>query len=361
MPERTPLYDAAATQGATFAEDAGWLLPRHFGDSASEYRNACSRAAVFDRSHHGKIAVTGKDALLFLHNLCTQDVKALPVGAGREAFLANARARVLAHVFAFRLPPEEPPTVWLDTGSGTGAAVFQHLDRHLISEPVELADRTRSFAQLHLCGPEAEAVLARSLGSPVALFAELQHEQRRVEGGDPVQVRRHELLRLPGYDLVCPAAGAEKLWQALLASGAVPAGLEAYEVLRVEAGMPAYGAELDAERFLVEVGRTAQAISYNKGCYLGQEPVVMARDRGHVNRALLGLTLTAGGPVARGAKVFRAGQEVGQVTSSVYSMRLGKPIALAYIRRGHQEPGTAVEVEAEGGRRPAVVAPLPLV
>jgi folate-binding protein YgfZ len=140
----------------------------------------------------------------------------------------------------------------------------------------------------------------------------------------------------------------------------VPAGREAFEVLRVEAGVPLYGAEMNEDRFVVEVGRTPQAISYSKGCYLGQEPIVMARDRGHVNRTLLGLTLPEGGTVPAGAKVWRGEQEVGQVTSSVFSPRLGKAVALAYLRRGHQEPGTAVEVEADGGRRPAVVTPLPL-
>src|SRR3954463_15534227 len=104
----------------------------------------------------------------------------------------------------------------------------------------------------------------------------------------------------------------------------------------------------------MEVGRTKQAICYTKGCFLGQEPIVRARDIGHVNRTLLGVKIAGNDVVVRGARLFRDGQEVGQITSSARSPRLGV-IGLAYIRRGSQEPGTVLEVEAEGGRRSAEV------
>ena len=189
----------------------------------------------------------------------------------------------------------------------------------------------------------------------------------------PFAVCRHDLLGLPGFDLFCPTAvlseavwerltpagatWAEVLWNRLAEAGATPAGREAFEMLRVEAGTPAFGPEIDENTFVPEVGRARQAISYTKGCYLGQEPIVMARDRGQVNRTLLGLKLT-GGPAPHGSLVYRDDKEVGRVTSCVQSPRFGT-IALAYIRRGSQEPGTAVEVEAEGARRPAVVSALP--
>jgi glycine cleavage system aminomethyltransferase T len=115
---------------------------------------------------------------------------------------------------------------------------------------------------------------------------------------------------------------------------------------------------IDSPKFVPEVGRARQVICYTKECYLGQEPIVMARDRGQVNRTLLGLKLV-GDPAPHGSLVYRDGKEVGRVTSSLQSPRLGT-IALAYIRRGNQEAGTAVEVEGEGTRRPAVVSALPI-
>src|SRR5207247_5829951 len=126
-----------------------------------------------------------------------------------------------------------------------------------------------------------------------------------------------------GFSLICQSGVAAELTQSLTDAGAVLAGNQTFEVLRVEAGTPIYGADIDENRFVVEVGRTQQAISYTKGCYLGQEPIVMARDRGHVNRTLLGVKVAKGEVVARGARLFHEGNEVGQLTSSVVPPRFG--------------------------------------
>jgi folate-binding protein YgfZ len=356
MAEQTPLYDVTARAGAAFVEDAGYSVPAHFGDPAAEYNEARAGAVLFDLSPHGKVEVTGPDARSFLHNLSTNDVKNLPPGTGCEAFLTTARAKVVAYLTLWLLP-EDTPSFWLDLAPGTADKVLQHLDHFLISEQVEFADHTRAFAQVHLAGPRSRAVLDQALGGPLPELGPL-HLTRTTFNGTPCQVRRHDRLGLPGYDLVCPGTHAVAVWQRLAGAGAKPAGRQAYEALRVEAGTPRQGVDVDEETFAPEAGRTRQAISYTKGCYLGQEPIVMARDRGHVNRALMGLKL-AGGPVPHNSPLYREGKEVGRVTSSVVSPRLGTAIALAYVRRGHQEPGTALEVEAEGQRRAAEVAPLP--
>jgi folate-binding protein YgfZ len=314
---------------------------------------------LFDLSHHGKVELSGPEAASFLHNLCSNDVLRLAVGGGCEAFLLTAKARVVAHLLVYRIPvPEGGEALWLDTGPGGAEKVTQHLNRYLISEQVEIADRTADLAQFHVAGPDARGVLEAWLGQPLPDLKPLQHERRTV-GMVPCQVRRHDPLGLPGYDVLCPAADAAGVGQALQAAGARQAGREVYEVLRVEAGTPAYGVDIDETHLAMETHRTAQAISFSKGCYLGQEPVVRSRDLGHVNRSFLGLRLSGDEPVVRGAKVFRDGKEVGQVTSSVYSPRVSAAIALAYLRRGSQEPGTAVEVETESGRRAATVASLP--
>jgi folate-binding protein YgfZ len=170
-------------------------------------------------------------------------------------------------------------------------------------------------------------------------------------------VQRHDHLGMPGFDLFCPTGSSNSVREAFLAAGATAGNPETYEILRIEAGIPRHGAEIEDERFVVELNRP-QAICYTKGCYLGQEPIVMARDRGHVNRKLMGLKLTAPLAVSRGIKVFRDAAEIGQVTSSVVSPRVG-PIALAYLRRGHEAPGTTVEVDVDGQRQRAEVVALP--
>jgi folate-binding protein YgfZ len=360
MSVRTPFYDLSSQAGAIFREEAGWLVPAHYGDAAAEHHQARAGAVFFDISHHGTVEVKGPEADRFLHNLCTNDILRLAPGTGCEAFFTNAKARVIAPVLVQLISAAGKDKVfWIGTGPGLGQKVLQHLDHHLISEQVELGELTGAFAQLHVAGPAAADTLRAALEIDLPDLQTLQSAQR-TSGGEPVPICRHEPLALPGYDLRCPPGKAEDIWHRLLTAGARPAGLDAYGILRVEAGTPVFGRDIDDNRLVMEVGRTAQAICYTKGCYLGQEPIVMARDRGHVNRTLLGLKIQGAEPAIPGARVFQSSTEVGQVTSSVVSPLLG-PIALAYLRRGSQEPGTTVEVEASAGstRLTALVASLP--
>jgi folate-binding protein YgfZ len=353
MPEHSPLQDVTAQAGAVFEEDAGWLLPAHYGDPAGEYGGAVAHAAFFDVSHHGKFDLTGPEAASFLHNLCTNDILHLALGGGCEAFFTTAKARVVAPILVYHLPSDGSPEAFcLDVPPGLAAKVADHLDHYLISEQVVIGDRTGDLVQLHLAGPLAPEVLEQAVGSMPEWDRVL-----RLADGISGQLRRHAPLGLPGYDLLCPPSEAAALWQRLVQAGARPGGLKVYDILRVEAGTPAAGADIGEDRFVVEVGRP-QAICYTKGCYLGQEPIVMARDRGHVNRTLLGLRLQGREPAPPGSRVLREGNEVGQVTSSVVSPRHGA-IALAYVRRGSQEPGTVVEVEAGTSKRVAEVVSLP--
>lgn len=336
MPEHTPTRETA-----------------HFGDAAGEYRHAHEEAAVFDVSDRGKVEVTGKDAAAFLHNLCSNDVLHLSPGGSCEAFFLNVKARVVAHVVICNVPHPDRPAFWLDVAPGQAKKVVQHLDHFLISEQVELADRTLEYAQLHVAGPRAAEIVNH------AVVAESPDSGRAVwVTADGLLVLRCDPLGLPGYDLVCPSGQAPALWERLVQAGARPAELEAYHALRIEAGTPVYGQDIDESHLGPEVGRTRQAISYAKGCYLGQEPVVRIRDLGQVNRTLLGLKVAGEGMIPPGAKLFRGAAEVGQVTSSAVSPRLGV-IALAYVRRGSQEPGTVVEVDAVDGRRAGEVVALP--
>jgi folate-binding protein YgfZ len=358
MAEATPLHDAEAQCSAVFGEDNGWSMPLHYGHPAREYEETRAGASLFDFSHRGKLELTGPEAVAFLHNICTNDVNHLPLGAGCEFFLTTNKARVVSHGYAFHVRLHDGrPALWLDLPPNQGESVMRHLDHFLISEQVEFADRTREFAQVHLTGPAAATVLGKALGDDVPALEELQHMVRTFGANATASIRRRDVLGLPGYDVVCLRQRAATVWELLLRVGGKPAGSQVYEILRVEAGTPEFGLDMDENTFAPEAGRTAQAISYAKGCYLGQEPIVMARDRGQINRTLLGLRLTQG-PVPAGSLLFREGKEVGRTTSSVVSPRLG-PIALAYVRRGHQEPGTPLELEAGGVRQPAVVAALP--
>jgi folate-binding protein YgfZ len=351
----TPLFSVCAQAGACWVEDAGWQVPDHFGSATAECVHARERAAVFDLCHFGKVELAGPDALLFLHNLCTNDVKNLPPGAGCEAFLTNAKAKVQAHVLVGHFRDNQRDWVWLDFVPGQVDKVLAHLNHYLISEQVELADRTRELALLHICGREAVEIV-RKWHSPETI-SPLWHQTLSLDEVGICYLRRHDPLGPPGFDFFCRPETAPALWQRLVSAGARPAGRQAWDILRIEAGTPVYGRDMDDNRFVVELGRS-NAISFTKGCYLGQEPIVMARDRGQVNRTLMGLKMTGNEPARPGMLLYRNGSEVGQVTSAAVSPRLG-PIALAYMRRGCQEPGTVVGLEASKDAGKAVVTSLP--
>jgi aminomethyltransferase len=360
VPLQTPLHEQTSTAGATFADEAGWQLPAHFGDAIAEYRHARENAVIFDVSHRGKIELVGPDAQRFLHNLCTNEILKLPVGAGCEALLANAKAKVIARFFAFHVRSEAGvEDVWLDLDPGIADKTLKHLDRFLISEQVELSDRTADFGQVTVAGPEAAAVLERALGQPFSNTPVMHCETVKFPAGTSSQVRRHDSLGVPAFDILTPRTYAEEAWKQLLAAGARPAGVNAYHVLRVEAGTPWYGQDIDENNLAMELNRTAQAISYGKGCFPGQEPIVRARDLGHVNWMFSGLKLAGAEVPPPGSKLFRQDKEVGRVTSAVFSPRGGGILALGYIRRGNDTPGTTLEVDAGGERRSAEVASLP--
>ena len=228
MSERSPLHDTTAQAGAVFTEEAGWTMPLHYGDPLAEYRQAHEGAVLFDLSHRGKVELTGPEAAVFLHNLLTNDIKNLAYSHGCETFLCNVQARVLAYALVYRLKIFDDPAFlsshdafWLDLDPGLNEKVVRHLDRHMISERAEIADRTRSHAHLHLAGPQAQ-VLAEQEGIQGLAVHELMQTGC---GADTVQLRRNDRLGVPGYDIICPVAAAESVWHHWRERGVQPAGL----------------------------------------------------------------------------------------------------------------------------------------
>ncbi len=348
MSQRTPLYGIEEKAGAHFADYAGWLMPKHFGDPLAEYRTAREQAVVIDVSHRSKIEIQGADRLGFLQNFCTNDVVQLPAGHGCEAFLTSPQAKILAHLRIFK----HDDSLWLDAAPGLGARIAQHLERYHITENVEIIDRTAEYAQVHLTGPLLLTLCDADSARRMERLSDLEGFGTKDRGG-AVQVRRNDVLGQPGYDVVISPARPQ--WN----EAARWAGMAAFEILRIEAGTPEYGQDIDDSNLPQEVNRTERAISFTKGCYVGQETVARIKAYGHVNRLLVGLRFPEARTVPPGARVLAGEQEIGKVTSCVVSPRLGAGIALGYVRRGHEQPGKAVEVEADAGRIPATVSGLP--
>jgi folate-binding protein YgfZ len=352
--------------GATFAERDGWLLPSAYGDARAEYEavRGAHSAGLIDLSPRGRIEVGGGEAVQFLNGLITNDVKTLAPRSWMRAAFPNVQGRLLASVRVAR--PTEEVSFLIDTEPATHRKVFQSLERFTLAGDFRVKDVTAETAQFALQGERsydiAESVLGdSSVGqmSPGAAGGGLWREIY------PVIAYCDPHTDEPGFDLVCPAgAGAVELWNALTEAGARAFGYDAYEVLRVEAGVPRYGVDVSETNVVLEAGQEEEAVSYTKGCYIGQEIIARIHWRGHVAKRLAGLVFSEDGgePDAAGAKVRSPeGREIGRITSTVFSPRLGRRIALAILKYDYLQPGTAVSVVSgeEEAARAAQVSSLP--
>lgn len=358
---KSPLHDLLIATGCQYSPAAEPDMPVHCGDPLEEYAAARDAAAIFDRSVATKIELRGPDRARFLHNLCTNDVKGLPAGRACEALITTVQAKILAHVRV----AADSHSLWLDTVPGAAPALLAHLNRYLITEKVELLDRSADFAEIRLIGPKAGDVLANAATGLAPKLHDLDHADVLL-GACECQVLRDDSLGVPGYDLRVPVSDATQLWEVVCEAGQPQQlrtmGTAAFEMLRVEAGLPVYGADIDESNLPQEVGRDKRAISFTKGCYLGQETVARIDAMGHVNRHLVGLVLaTCPEPPPRGATISAAGKSIGVVTSAVHSPTLHCPIALGYVRRDHEQPGSRVSVEVAGASHDATTHALPFV
>jgi folate-binding protein YgfZ len=346
------LSEIQSRRGAVFA-DPGAASPKalHFGDPREEYFAARDSAALFDVSDRTQIELLGADRAKFLHNFCTNNVKALNPGQGCEAFITNVKGRVLGHVFAFAAPD----SIWLDSVPGAEGALVAHLDRYVITEDVVVRGRSGEFGEVFVSGPASPKSLAQ-LRVETAELSNLDHAKTSAFDF-PCFVRRADVLGAPGFLLSAHREDLGTLWERIAGAGVHPAGAQEFEALRIEAGFPIYEVDISDDNIAQEAGRTRQAISFTKGCYLGQEPIARLDALGHTNRELRGLRLADGSIPERGAPVTAAdgAQEIGRVTSSALSYADGCGVALAYLRRPFLERGANVHVHVSGREVPAAV------
>jgi folate-binding protein YgfZ len=280
-----------------------------------------------------QIEFTGKDRASFLHNLCTNEIKKLAVGSGCEAFVTSVQGKTVGHGFIFA----GPESLIFDTEAGQGEALLKHFDHYLVCEQVELRDRSGDWAEILLAGMNAEEVIATLFQTslPAGRFANAIVPW----AGSHVWIRRIDFAG-NGFLLSIAREAVDSLTRQLAANGVRLCGQEAVEAARLEQGFPRFGQDLSDKNLPQELARDNQAISFVKGCYLGQETVARIDALGHVNKSLVGLKFAEGRGPASGDEL-RAGENVvGHVTSATYSPRLGSPLALGYVKHGQEKPGT---------------------
>jgi folate-binding protein YgfZ len=346
----TALRPHLATHGAELREDRGVLLPAHFGDAAAEYAALREGMALLDLGFRVVVRARGADRAAFLQGMLTNDVLALAPGAGCRALLLTIQGRVTADVRVLARADE----LWLDVDVRERARFRDALERLIIADDVELLDPVEPLAAIGVEGPRATEALGSERAAALPRYGHAEVEL----AGASVRAQRASEIRGAGFVLHVPAARAAAVWELLLRRGASPCGMEALEGRRIEVGMPRVGLDMDGSTLALEVP-VDDAISATKGCYLGQEVVARGTARGHVQRRLVGLTITGGVPPP-GAVLTRDGKDCGRLTSVGRSFALGTAVALGMVRREHWEPGTVLAVEHGGSPLHARVASLPL-
>lgn len=357
MPKESPLIELHRANGAEFLEQNGWLLPHHFGNPEEEYRAARHNVAMLDLCHRSLICLLGPDRLSYLQGMVSNDVKALAPGTGLYAAVLDVNGKILADLRVFCAED----CFLLDLWEPLKEKVISHLDRYLVADEVEIKDLTENYGVLSLQGPKARLLLTQILSTDKLPSVPYSHRIFRI-GDVEVRVARASHTGEDGFDLIVETKDLPHVAARIAAAGRPCSlrwiGIQAMETLRVEAGILLYGIDMDEERLLLETG-LEHAVSYQKGCYLGQEVIERIRSRGHVNRKLLGLLLDGARPAHRRDKIFTGQKEVGEVTSSVFSPARDRPIALGYVHRDYWQPGSRLAVHSGGDTLPAVAISLP--
>jgi tRNA-modifying protein YgfZ len=352
------IVDTLRGEGAVLRETPWGPVAVDFGDWQAEYRAFRQAAGLFRPPSATQVEIAGRDRAAFLNRLATNQLDQIRPGEGCETFLADANGRILHHVFVFA----GPHALVLHTTPGQGSSLCAHLDHYWIREDLKFHDRSDEWGQLVLAGPKAAEIVERLTSSGLpdddAYLANFEVSWN----GRPLMVRRFQERGFQSFHLASDAADMEPLWLAVRQLGAVACGMKALETIRIEEGFPVVGLDITDKNLPQEVGRNEKAISFTKGCYLGQEIVARIDSRGAVSKVLRGLRFQTAdvpgrhGLVVAGGELTHDGQAAGQITSAAYSPGFEANVALGYIRRPVHEIGTVLD-SAWG---PATVVELPL-
>jgi folate-binding protein YgfZ len=326
--------------------------------SEAAYRAARTRVASIDRSARGRVFVSGADRASYLQGLLTNDIAALGPGSGCYAAYLTPQGRMISDVYVYEVGDE----ILLALPRHVKDSVLGKLDRFIFTEDVTVRDATDAWDETAIVGPNAAEVMSRVLEglSLDRIRALPEHGNLRVDfGGSRAVVTRVVDTGEPGFEIYVERPDTAALRSRLAAAGVLSLDLETADALRIEAGVPLFGRDMDEDTIPLEAGIEDRAISFTKGCYVGQEVIVRVLHRGHgrVARRLVGLRIDGDRVPAPGAEVRAAEREVGRITSSTTSPALKALIALAYVQRDFAAPETVVTVD--GSR--AVVAALPFV
>ncbi len=342
------MTDTMAAPGARYMEINGADMVIDYGDVDAEVAALRAGVAVMDRSAWSRLQLAGRDRLDFIQRMSTNDFARLPVGAGRPTVFPDARGRMIDHVVVYGWEDE----LVMVGGLGADKRLAPWLRQHIFfRDQVTVVDMTAATGMLTLYGPQARDLAERVLGElPAAsyFFAPNGNVAALVAGTAP--------LGGEGINLIAEGPHLSALWERLTGAGATPVGYRAFEALRIEAGYPAFGYEISEAYNPLEAGLLG-AVSFTKGCYIGQEVVARLDTYQKLKQHLMGLRFAEPAIAAPGASLQMGMQSVGVLTS--FSPLGDQPVGLGYVRASCAEDGATVSVLTPRGRANATLVALP--
>ena len=345
----TTLQDKLTAGGAALGSYRGADTPASFGNPAAEFRALLEDCGLFDMSWQAKLVLTGEDRVRWLNGMVTNNVRDLAVGHGVYNFVLTAQGRIVGDLVAYNRGDH----LLVTTDRGQSAAITEIFDRYIIMDDVEVADISDKLSAVGLAGPKAAQVL-RAAGIDVSQLEPGQVVDL-VWDDMGISVARSTHPNLDAYEIWFATEQADQVWDGLLAAGATPVGSEALELYRIARGVPLFGRDF-GQRDLPQETEQKHALNFSKGCYIGQEIVERIRARAILHRTFTGF-LVEGEPPQQGTKVQSDGKNIGEITSAA---RVPFPsgertVALGYLRREFEAPGTAVQI----GEQQATVQSIP--
>lgn len=349
-----PLRPRHDLNGATFVVHAGWEVPASYSNLDDEVAAVRSTAGIMDMSDRVKVRVTGNDRVSFLNGLVTKDLATLPPNRWTYALILNPKGKVVGDAWVYALAD----AFLLDLPADEAGWVMDHIRKHLISDDVILEEFPAAHISLH--GPLAPTFVRRLVGDAALPEGPAEFTAVPIDKKSSMILASSGYFRVPGFEISSWTNVLDEVWRRLASAGARPVGREAWHTLRIEAGRPRAGVDMDESTIALEA-RMESAISFTKGCYEGQETIARATYQGHMNRLLVGFRLDTDVIPVREDPVIVDGRKVGHITSATYSPTVRSVIAMGYIRRPHDVPGTRGIVESDGWQLRATVVPLPFV